>query len=168
MSPKEYYSTYQADNQFSLLSKITLSEIIKFTPSHVLEFGCGTGKNLAPLDKAGIPTIGLDISMMNVINAKTKNDLPCVMCCDESYLRNLANIDVIFTISVLDHIENIDGIIGEFIRIANKAVILSETNDVPADYYYPHDYESYGFEKQSFRWKSEADKAEYGIWILKK
>ena len=168
MNPKEFYSNYQADDTFSELSSQLVKEVLKFSPNHVFEMGCGTGKNLKPFNERNIPTIGLDISMINIINAKVKNELPCVICADESYLRNLVNFDVVFTVSVLDHIEDIEGIIQEFKRMANKAVIIAETNDVADDFYYPHDYESYGFVKSDYKWRSNADGANYFIWILDK
>jgi hypothetical protein len=65
--------------------------------------------------------------------------------------------------SVLDHIENIDEIIMEFKRIANK-IYLAETNDQPGGFYYPHAYEAYGFDKIDFEWTSDADGAKYQIW----
>lgn len=124
----------------------------------------GSGKHLAVLDNTRIATIGIDISMMNVIRAKAKHELPCVVCSDETYLRNLVNIDVVYTCSVLDHIEYIDDIIVEFKRICNRAVLLAETNDVVGNYYYPHNYESFGFTKIHFDWKSDGDGATYSIW----
>lgn len=102
--------------------------------------------------------------MMNIIRAKAKYELPCLVCSDETYLRNLVNIDVVFTCSVLDHIELVEEIIGEFKRICNKAVLLAETNDIPEKFYYPHNYESYGFKKLHFEWKSDGDGATYSIW----
>lgn len=124
----------------------------------------GSGKHLNVLNNTKICTIGIDISMMNVIRAKAKYELPCVVCSDETYLRNLANIDVVFTCSVLDHIKDIEGIVSEFKRICNKCVILAETRDVIGEYYFDHNYESHGFTKIHFDWKSDGDGATYSIW----
>lgn len=164
MNPKDFYRSYIADDSRSELSYELIAEVIKMTPMHCLDFGCGTGKHLAPLNDIGICTIGIDISPMNVYKAIHKYDLPFVACGDESYLRNLCNIDVVMTCSLLDHIEDIDAIIGEFQRIANKAVFLAETNDQVGQYYYPHNYESYGFERLDFKWFSPSDGATYYIW----
>lgn len=167
MTPKEYYRNYLADDYASTLTTKIILLIKAEQPSHVLEFGCGTGKNINFLDADGIPTIGIDISFMNCITAKVKYNLPCLICADETYLRNIVNCDCVFTVSVLDHIDDIDGIIGEFKRIANKAILLAETNDVPGEFYYPHDYESYDFEKLDFEWMGE-DGAKYEIWKWQK
>jgi ubiquinone/menaquinone biosynthesis C-methylase UbiE len=165
MLTKDYYRSYIADDNFSDLSKALVSEVYQFNPVHVLEFGCGTGKHLNTCETLGICTIGIDISPMNVQKAIHKYDLPCVICADETYLRHLCNIDCVFTCSVLDHIEDIDAIIAEFKRIANKAVVLAETNDRINEHYYPHVYEAYGFKKLDYSWLSDGDGANYSIWI---
>jgi SAM-dependent methyltransferase len=163
MHPKEFYRNYLADDESSDLTNELIFLIRDEDPVHVLEFGCGTGKNLVQLEGWGICPIGIDISFINVATAKLKHGISCIVCADESYLRNFVNIDVVFTVSVLDHIEDVDGIIQEFKRIANKAVFLAETNDVVAGYYYQHNYESYGFKKLEFQYTGE-DGASYYIW----
>jgi hypothetical protein len=105
----------------------------------------------------------MDVSWLNITHAFTKG-LRFLVLGDETHLRHLCNFDVVFTVSVLDHIEDVGGVINEFKRIANKSIYLAETNDVPGQYYYPHDYESYGFKKLDFGWKSEADGAVYNIY----
>jgi SAM-dependent methyltransferase len=166
MNSKDFYRTYQADDSWSELSHTLIAGIQSLSPAHVLEFGCGTGKHLSRLHQIGICTLGVDISPMNVYKAIHKYDLPCVVCGDETYLRHFCNVDVCFTVSVLDHIEQADGIVLELQRIANKAVFLAETVDVPkgSEYYYPHRYENMGFEKLDFSWKSPSDGARYNIW----
>lgn len=163
MTPKDFYRSYIADDSLSELSRELIAEVIKYTPTHVLDFGCGSGKHLSPLNAVGICTIGIDISPMNVYKAIHKYDLPFVACGDESYLRNLCNIDVVFTCSVLDHIEDITGIIDEFKRICNKSVVIAETNALDKPLYYPHHYESYGFVTTGFEWVGE-DGQLYQIW----
>ena len=166
--PKDFYKNYIADDNTSPLTYKVIEVITDVNPIHVLEFGCGSGKNISILNKIGINTLGVDISMMSVIRSKTIHELPAVMCADESYLRNLVNFDVVFTMSVLDHIEEVEGIINEFKRICNKRIVLAETNDVVGIYYYPHDYESYGFKDIGYSWDSNEDGAEYKIWVYDK
>jgi ubiquinone/menaquinone biosynthesis C-methylase UbiE len=167
MTPKDFYRQYQADDNLSLLSIELLKQVYKFDPVHVLDFGCGTGKHMAALQKCNVVTHGIDISRVNVIMGMLKHDLPSISLGDEGYLRHYCNFDVVMTCSVLDHIEDIDGIIAEFKRIANKGVVIAETNDTPNDFYYPHDYEKYGFVKvDNFEWKSaEGDGAVYNVWV---
>lgn len=168
MSPKEYYQNYLADDNLSELSEQLIHLIAREKPVHVLDFGCGTGKHLLPLYKSGISAIGMDISILNVIHAYAKG-LPCIVKGDEKYLRNFVNVDVVFTCSVLDHIEDIDGIIQEFKRIANKAVYLAETRDIVGPHYFDHDYTAMGFRRLPFEWRStEGDGATYYIWVWHK
>ncbi len=167
MTPKEYYRSYAADDKLSDLSRELLQQVMKYDPVHVLDFGCGTGKHLSPLNGAGIATIGIDISPMNCYKAIHKYDLPCVICSDETYLRNLCNVDVVFTCSVLDHIQYPEPIIDELKRIANKAVILAETDNGVGEHYFSHLYNGYGFKPLKFQYVGE-DNAVYGIWVWEK
>lgn len=164
MSASEYYKSYLADDNISKLSKVLVDKILKTSPVSVLEFGCGTGKNLKLIkQKKDIKCFGIDISLIGVEYAKIKNEVDYVAVGDQDWLPRLFNIDVVFTCSVLDHIENVSGIIKEFQRIG-KHVFLAETNDVPSKYYYPHNYESFGFRKLDFEWVSDGDGSTYYIW----
>lgn len=169
MSPKEFYSTYVADDSTSELTDRLVYEIHLFNPVHVLEFGCGSGKNIKLLQDGGVCVTGLDISFINVIRAQAKNEIKNVIYGDETHLRHLCNFDVVFTCSVIDHIESPLDIIDEFKRIANKAVILAETRDIVGPHYFSHKYESLGFTKVDYCWKSrEGDGASYFIWVWQK
>lgn len=168
MHPKEFYKTYWADEELSELSAKLINEITSIKPVHALEFGSGTGKHLDILESFNITCAGIDISAINSVTAITKKKHYCTIYGDETYLRNLCNFDVVFTCSVLDHIEDISRIVGEFKRIANKCVLVAETNDVPGPHYFPHNYEEYGFKKLDFIWKSRGDQgdgASYFIWV---
>jgi len=162
MTPENFYKNYSADDNMSDLSYKLYELITELKPMHVFEFGCGSGKNLVAFDMQKIVTCGLDISSMNVIRSNIKNELPFVIIGNQYHLGHLANFDVAFTCSVLDHIEDIDQIIIDLKRIA-KTVFLAETNDVPSKFYFPHNYESYGFTKIDFEWTGQ-DGAKYFIW----
>jgi SAM-dependent methyltransferase len=173
IEPKEFYRTYQADDGLATLNKKLVDEILRHNPNHVFEFGTGTGKNLKLLQrveasyaKSGTAVVGLDISLINTITATVKNELPCIIHGDENYLRHLCNFDVVFTCSVLDHIEDVIGIIQELKRIANVAVIIAEcTEPDKKNYYYKHDFESFGFERiNDSEYYSEADGHTYHIY----
>lgn len=171
MTARETYSLYLADDTLSSLSDNLIDEILSYNPLHTLDFGSGSGKHSNILNLRGIVTLALDISMMNIVRSHSKYDLPFVACCDETYLGHVRYVDVVFTCSVLDHIKEIDTIIEHFKRIANKAVILAETNDKPSEFYFSHDYESYGFVKTDYSYVSEppnGDGATYSIWKWEK
>lgn len=162
MTSKQFYRNYLADDNLSELNNYLIDLILLHNPQNVFEFGCGSGKNLVDFERNGIVTAGLDISPQNITVAHYRNKLPFLMIGDESHLGHLSNFDVAFTVSVLDHIEDITKIIEELKRIA-PVVFLAETNDIPAEFYYPHNYESFGFEKIDFSWIGE-DGAIYHIW----
>lgn len=163
MNPKNFYRGYLADDNIGDIGFRLIEEIIGLEPTTVFEFGCGTGKHLKHLRNLGIAGGGIDISMVNVGKAVFGHGLENVAYGDESYLRHQANYDCVFSVSVLDHIEDASGIIGELKRMANKAVLLAETNDQPAPFYYPHDYSGYGFKKLNYEYTGE-DGAVYHIW----
>lgn len=163
MSPKEFYRVYRADPTISPIAEEMMTLMNYDRCVHAFEYGMGEGKHLRRLREKGLSTFGIDISILNVFKAQAQLD--GTMLGDENYLRHFCNADCVFTVSVLDHIEDIDAIIGEFKRIANKVVYLLETNDQPGEYYYPHEYESYGFKKLPLiEWVSDGDGATYYLW----
>lgn len=164
---KEHYSTYLADNELGKLNKELVNEIVSLNPISVLEFGCGTGKNLKEIQRLNkrdkTYVYGIDVSLIGLQHANIKNEIDYLALGDQDWLSKLYGFDVVFTCSVLDHIENVSPIIKEMQRMA-KHVFLAETNDVPGEYYYPHKYKSYGFTKLNFEWVSTGDGATYHIW----
>lgn len=161
--PKAFYKNYIADDNLSDLSYELYRLITELNPKHVFELGCGSGKNLKAFHSQGIVTCGLDISPMNIIRSHARNDLPFVIIGDDSNLGHLANFDVAFTCSVLDHIENIDKIIEELKRIAKTVFLAEATLHNPELFYWNHDYESYGFVKANYEWIGQ-DQSTYHIW----
>lgn len=173
MHPKEFYSNYLADNELCNLNFNLILEVLKENPNHVLEFGMGTGKNLRLIldrqylvARSNISVSGIDISLQGVLHSQIKNGIEHVSIGNENHLRHYCNYDVVITCSVLDHIEEIDGIIEEFKRIANKAVILAECTEADVQrYYYAHDFEKYGFVKlEGTKYFSESDGHTYHIY----
>lgn len=168
MTASQFYQNYIADDSWSRLSSKLQSEILQFKPQTAIEFGCGSGKHLDGLRKYNVTTVGIDISLMNVIRAGTKYDLPNLICSSENILPFISAADVVFTCSVLDHIKDIKRIVQQFKRIAQKAIVIAETQvENPSMYYYYHDYESFGFKKLDFEFvtDSNGDGNTYHIWI---
>lgn len=161
MTAKQYYRGFSADDTISPLGLEMLEMIVKKRCKTVFEFGSGTGKNLRWLQSNGLTCYGIDVSLVNVFRAQAM-ETNCGMG-DETHLRFFSGFDALFTCSVLDHIEDIAEIITEFKRIA-PLVYLMETNDQPAEFYYPHSYEYYGFTKLPYKWVSNGDGATYHIW----
>lgn len=165
MTPKQFYNNYQADQTIDALDIELVRQVLSFEPESVLEFGMGSGKNLRLIKEARpeTETWGVDISIVNVFQAHC-NGVDCVTRGDERHLP-LRKFDVVLTCSVLDHIKDIDNIIGHFQQIATKAIILAETNSFRKAFYWPHNYRKLGFKDTGFRHVSDGDGGLYKIWL---
>jgi ubiquinone/menaquinone biosynthesis C-methylase UbiE len=64
------YSYYDLEKPYSGLSKI-ISILKKRKCRKVLDLGCGSGRNLAPLAKAGFEVYGIDFSKAGLLSAKS-------------------------------------------------------------------------------------------------
>lgn len=174
---KDYYRNYVTSNSTFGVHDILVKTILDFKPNSVFEFGCGSGKNLKLVQKTSKKQVkieGIDISPKNIENTlKLNNILDCYVG-DENTLACYKEkcFDVTFTCSVLDHIKDVDKIISNLIKMSKKGTVLLETNSVVGDYYYPHNYESYGFTKLDYKYHSteavDADGAVYEIWVKKR
>ncbi|HEX7031565.1 MAG TPA: class I SAM-dependent methyltransferase [Nitrososphaera sp.] len=161
---KTFYRSYIANDLILPLNERLIQDVLSYNPKSVLEFGCGVGKNLA-LIKDKVPnSLGIDISA-EAVELATKKGLN-VICGDENILKTIENYDVVFTCSVLDHMEYIDEIVSDLKRIANTAIVIAETNTRVGKFYYPHDYDSLGFVKTDYQYNSTQAKKEaiYYIW----
>lgn len=164
---KDYYRSYIANDSVSPLNEQLVQDILSYNPKSVLEFGCGIGKNLELLKWKVKDHLGIDISEKAVEIAKEKK--LNVIWSDEAKLKTISNYDVVFTCSVLDHIEYIDDIVNDLKRISNIAIVIAETNTRVGRFYYPHDYESLGFTRTDYAYTSTLAKEEavYHIWHYK-
>jgi ubiquinone/menaquinone biosynthesis C-methylase UbiE len=166
MHPKSFYYSYHANNDLFEIDHKLINQVINELPTSVLDFGTGTGKNIKEIINANksITVCGLDLSFLNIIHARAKNNIPFLIIGDEYMLARLTNFDVIMTCSVLCHIQDIKAIIKDFKRITNKSIIIAETNDNGGEFYYPHDYESFGFVDTKSGWHSPANNCYYTIY----
>jgi len=163
MTSKEFYRNYEADLVMNPLN-LKLIELIRNEDEFsALEFGCGKGKHLDFLDSDGMCVTGIDISKINIDFIKT-NFTFISHIGDETILKDHDTFDIVFTCSVLCHIEHIDEIISEFKRIAQHKIFLAETQDTPEGFHYFHDYESYGFKKVTDGIYSPGNHLTYYIW----
>lgn len=152
MHPKSFYYNYQANDDINHVDEMMNQYVCSTEPRSVFDFGCGVGKNLRYIKTlmsvehgVSIPVCGLDMSFLNIVHARAKNNIDMLIIGDEYHLCRLGYFDTVTTTSVLCHIEDITDIIKELKRIGEQ-IIICETNDVVGEFYYPHDYESFGFE----------------------
>ncbi len=101
----------------------------RLAPASVLEMGCNAGRNLKLLHDAlpGARVRGFDINGASIAFGKEKWGLDLEVA-DEGYLaRQPADSwDVMFTISVLDHIPEITGVLRDIARVTRRYYIAIE------------------------------------------
>lgn len=170
IEPKSFYSTYHANNDLCEVDRKLIKEVIKYQPESVFDFGTGTGKNLKRIQELSPKTnvCGMDLSFLNIIHARAQNNIPFLIIGDEWFLCRLRNFDVVITCSVLCHIKGIDRIVDDLKEIAKKSIIIAETNDNGGEYYFPHDYESFGFVPVVSYIYSAGNNCNYTIYEYKK
>jgi SAM-dependent methyltransferase len=167
MEPKSFYSTYLANDKIYEIDEILADLVVKEQPREVFDFGTGTGKNLRLIQKMAnypITLCGLDVSPLNILYAKARNDIPFLIMGDEYFLCRLTSFEVSITCSVLCHIKDISRIIEDLKKLTRKCIIIAETNDIAGEFYYPHDYAYYGFVDLKKDWYSEANQATYKFY----
>lgn len=161
---KGYYRSHSLqDEVIRDINKRVISEIeYRFNPKSVFEFGCNNGKNLSLLPKS-VTHLGIDINP-TVIEKYRKTGLN-LLCGDESFLRNMGgdSFDVVFTCSVLNHIEDVDDIVKELKRIAKKGLICVECSHARHWRWFTHDYRKLGFTHIGIE---KAPNLVYDVWIM--
>ena len=102
--------------------------ILRHSPATVLEFGCNVGRNLATIRDSApdVRLLGLDINADAVAAAQAQGLDARVG--DETTLTRFADneVDVSFTVSVLDHLPDPRPAITELCRVSSRAVLLLE------------------------------------------
>lgn len=170
MEAKQFYATYHANNELCEIDQMLIDEVLKENPESVFDFGTGTGKNLKRIQELNpkVNVCGMDMSFLNIIHARAQNNLPFLIIGDEYFLCRLKNFDVVMTCSVLCHIKNIRMIIEDLKEVCLKSIIIAETNDKGGEFYYPHDYKSYGFVDLGLKWYSAGNNCNYRIYKYEK
>ena len=95
----------------------------------MLEFGCNVGRNLAAIAKV-LPDarlVGLDVNEAAVAAGVAATGLD-LRCADEAALRDFddGEFDLVFTVSVLDHIADVDPVLEQLVRCAGRAAYFLE------------------------------------------
>jgi SAM-dependent methyltransferase len=110
-------------------SKFMADQILSLKPQSVLEFGCNVGRNLLALRESA-PTLllrGIDINPEAVTFGRTERGLDLAQG-DETFLaaQSADAFDVIFTVSVMDHLPDPLPVLREMVRVARLGVLLLE------------------------------------------
>jgi ubiquinone/menaquinone biosynthesis C-methylase UbiE len=99
--------------------------------SNVLDVGCGTGRGIKYLIEKGILVKGIEPAFGMLEQAVKKNKLPraSLICASGDKLPFEDNVfDAVCEFGVLHHVENPDDVIKEMMRVAKKAVFVSDCN----------------------------------------
>lgn len=132
---KEYWSTTRTQNKEYAdpppLYVRSLGRVInKLSPECVLEIGCNTGRNLLYLSSVLNSTCelrGIDVNQESIDFGKNKWNLN-IETADETFLasQDSDSFDLIFTISVLDHIPDINQILNDIKRVTSRYLLIIE------------------------------------------
>jgi len=103
--------------------------VAAYRPETVLEFGCNAGRNLVEVRDRwpGARLLGVDVNAEAVQFGIDSYGLDLHVA-GEEYLAGLddASVDVVFTVSVLDHLPDVDRVFVELLRVSRQALILLE------------------------------------------
>lgn len=148
-----------------------------YRPESVLEFGCGSGRNLAVLKEVdpNLSLTGVDANAVSLESGRQHHPDIGFIYGDEQTLKamKISHYDIVLTVSVLDHIPDPEWrtVYDDLKRIARKAVVLLEPalfieiNDnlvmqevdfdcisiASAPYTYAHDYYSHDNDLRGIR-----------------
>ena len=96
----------------------------------VFEFGCNAGRNLhflSELDSRPLKLAGIDINRQSIEYGKAKWDLD-IQVADETFFTHEIALqpDLLFTVSVLDHIPNIRGVLESISKFTKNYLLTIE------------------------------------------
>ncbi len=121
--------------------------ILKLRPSTILDVGCGYGAHLKLLAKYNLTLIGIDISMLLLMNARRDKYLTDVSLIqgDASQLCfNDNSFDLVFTRGVLQHLppDMVNKVRYEMIRVSKQWILHHENENPPhkSDHHFKHDH----------------------------
>jgi hypothetical protein len=129
---KTFWAEYEVKSwyqEFKPWARLLADLVADLRPTSVLEFGCNVGRNLAAIAAAnpGVRLLGLDVNREAI-------ELGCQMsgldlrCGDERTLAELepGSFDLVFTVSVIDHIADIREVCRALVRAARCWLYLLE------------------------------------------
>ena len=112
-------------------SSFIAEQVLGLKPSSVLEFGCNVGRNLSALRELAPDVVlkGIDINAEAVAFGQKERGLD-LFHADETFLGAQADnsFDVIFTVSVMDHLPNPKPVLADMVRVARLGILLLEPN----------------------------------------
>jgi ubiquinone/menaquinone biosynthesis C-methylase UbiE len=124
-SVKEWYRQYQP------WVDVLLEYMAALRPERVMEFGCNVGRNLYYLREAfpEVQFTGVDINAAAIEKGRAELGLD-LQVANEDIFEHLAadSLDLIYTVSVLDHMPRIDRVARGMLRCARRHVLCLEVS----------------------------------------
>tara|TARA_B100000131_G_C17989845_1_gene562088 strand:+ start:18 stop:605 length:588 start_codon:yes stop_codon:yes gene_type:complete len=139
----------------------------------VFELGCNVGRHLYQLDRLGLDVFGVDPVERFILEGRSKYGLgDKIVCDDHRCLRDMVSnsFDTCMTVSVLNHIHDVKGIVEQLKRVCSNNIIICESfnkNKGKAPWYI-HNYEELGFEKLRNHNSNVTSDAEYAVYVWNK
>ena len=110
-------------------SDFMVEQVLRLAPASVLEFGCNVGRNLHALRERAPSLVlkGIDVNAVAVAFGRQERGLD-LSHADEAFFQAQRenSFDVIFTVSVLDHLPKPKPVLAEMVRVARVGVLLLE------------------------------------------
>jgi SAM-dependent methyltransferase len=146
----EYYRTiHNTQHRLNPESWFIYGYILGSKSNSVFEFGCNVGRHLNQLQKLNIEVFGIDPVERFISEGIKKYDLKNIKVGDHENLTEIPDnsYDTCLTVSVLNHIHNIDEIIKHLKRICKNQIIICEADNMSSGKspWYIHDYKLVGF-----------------------
>ncbi|MBI4581691.1 MAG: methyltransferase domain-containing protein, partial [Planctomycetes bacterium] len=117
---------YERDQPWRALGADLVADL---KPRSVLEFGCNVGQNLLAVHQTcpDVRLVGADINPEAVQIGREKTGLD-LRVGDETALDSFADgeFDLVFTVSVLDHVANVEEVCRRLLRVAGRYLYLLE------------------------------------------
>ena len=139
MKSKQFYKErYHPQYKLSKANIRLYNTILNLDVNTIFEFGCGIGRHLHRLEGMGYNCFGVDISKDCIREAK-QHGLN-VKVGDETSLSKFKPRDLVFTNSVLCHIENIDEALKNLKALSSKYLLMFECINKEGEHWYIHNY----------------------------
>ena len=138
---KLYYANrYHPQRNLSEANVRLYNTILDLDVETIFEFGCGVGRHLEKLKDWGYTVTGMDISEQCVDEAKILG--LNVLHGDESMLHHIKPKDLVFTNTVLCHMNEKDALVAQKLlrRIASKYLITCECVSKTNNFWWVHEY----------------------------
>jgi SAM-dependent methyltransferase len=129
---KDFWSGYELKSwykQHKPWARLLANLAGDLKPRSVLEFGCNVGRNLAAIREAApaVRLLGIDVNPQAVSVGRERTGLD-LRHGDEGTLAEFSQgeFDLVFTVSVLDHISDVARVCRELLRVTGKCAYFLE------------------------------------------